>query len=241
MRYIIFSRVSTILQDTQNQLFEIDNYLNRIKSPSDEVIKFDEDVKSTRIEMEDRPVLNEMLDSLHRGDTVIVYKLSRLARGHELALVYHIITKKKKANLVSLYEKDLNDEIIHAYAMVGAFERKNIRDNTITALKKKQSCMEKVGTAWYGYKTDETKLQKREKVRSTNKPYLLIPDDKEQMQVTMMIKLRAQGFSYGEIAHELTKHGYTNRKGNPVRKSTIFRVMQRVNPSQGTPTLVTLG
>lgn len=227
MRYVIFSRVSTSMQDTENQLFEINNYLNSVIKEGDEVVRFDEKAKSTRLEMEQRPVLKSMLESIKKGDTIIVYKLNRLARGHELALIHHMITKKTKASIVSLYEKDINDELIHAYAMVGAFERKNIRDNTITALKNKQAKMEKVGTTWYGYKEDETKIQQREKVRSTGKPYLLIPDEKEAAQVELMFQLHQEGYSYGQIVSELETRGFRNRKGNPVQKSTVWRVLQR--------------
>lgn len=223
------------MQDTENQLFEINNYLDSVRQEGDEIIQFDEKAKSTRLEMEDRPVLKQMMEFIKRGDTVVVYKLNRLARGHELALIHHMITKKTKANIVSLYEKDINDELIHAYALVGAFERKNIRDNTITALKNKQAKMEKVGTTWYGYKTDETKLQEREKVRSTGKPYLLIPEEKEAEQVELMVELHQEGYSYGQIANELETRGFLNRAGNPVQKMTVYRVIQRLKTQCPSP------
>lgn len=236
MRYIIFSRVSTNMQDTSNQLFEINNYLNRVKREADEVIRFDEKAQSTRLEMDQRPVLKEMLSTLKKDDIVIVYKLNRLARGHELALIHHMITKKAKAQLISLYEKEITDEMIHAYALVGAYERKNIRDNTKTALRKKQACMEKVGTCWYGYKTDESKLQQREKVRSTGKPYLLIPDQSESAQVDLMIELDKKGLNSREIADELEAKGFRNRKGNPVHKMTVYRVLKRLKTQRQVPT-----
>lgn len=223
------------MQDTENQLFEINNYLQSVIKDGDEVIRFDEKAKSTRLELEDRPVLKSMLETIKKGDTLIIYKLNRLARGHELALIHHMITKKAKAHIVSLYEKDINDELIHAYAMVGAFERKNIRDNTITALKNKQSKMEKVGTVWYGYQTDETKLQTREKVRSTGKPYLLIPEQKEAEQVRLMAEWHHQGLSYGDIVRELDSRGFRNRKGNPVQKSTVWRILQRLEKQRQVP------
>jgi DNA invertase Pin-like site-specific DNA recombinase len=235
MRYVVFSRVSTSMQDTENQLFEINAYLDSVIKEGDEVIRFDEKAQSTRLEMEDRPVLKAMLETIKKGDIVVIYKLNRLARGHELALIHHMITKKSKAQIVSLYEKDINDELIHAYAMVGAFERKNIRDNTITALKNKQSKMEKVGTVWYGYKTDETKLQKREKVRSTGKPYLLIPEESERAQVSLMVEMHRRGASYGEIVSELETRGFRNRKGNPVQKMTVWRVLNRLEKQHPTP------
>jgi hypothetical protein len=87
--------------------------------------------------------------------------------------------------------------------------------------------MEKVGTTWYGYKDDETRLQQRKDVRSTGKPYLLIRDENEGNQVDVMWELHNQGYSYGEIAKELEIRGFKNRAGNPVQKMTIYRVLKR--------------
>jgi len=240
MRYVIFSRVSTNMQDTENQLFEIDQYLKSVKKEGDKVIRFDEKVKTTRDEMEDRPILLEMLETLERGDVLIVYKLSRLARGHELALVYHIITKKKKAEVVSLYEKELNDEIIHAYAMVGAFERKNISDNTKTALKNKQFKMEKVGQIWYGFTLDPNVLNTKERARTFDKPYKLIPDDYEQSVIAIAKELRADGYSLNEIANQLNERGLVNRSGNPFQKMTVQRVLHREETRFQAPTALEL-
>lgn len=238
MRYIIFTRVSTKMQETKDQIFECTNYINSIKKEDDKVLIFDEKTKTTRDEMEDRPVLLEMLNELKRGDNLVVYKLNRLARGHEMSMLYNIITKKKGAILTSLYEKEVDETLIHAYALVAASERKNIQQNTITALKRKQAEMEKVGTVWYGYKTDETKLQTRENVRSSGKPYKLIPNSDEQEQLAIMIKLRNQGHSYGEIVHELESKGHKNRKGNRIHKSTVMRVLRRINTQRQAPSLV---
>ncbi len=237
MRYIIFSRVSTNLQDTANQLFEINQYLSRVKKDGDTVVYFDEKVNTSRKAMDDRPVLNEMLEFLNKGDTLVIYKLSRLARGYELALLHHIVTRKKKALMVSLYEKEINDEIIHAYALVGACERKNISDNTRTSLQRKIASGEKAGCTKYGFKTDETKLQTtRERAHSYGKPYLLVPDDSESKQVTLMIDWFSKGYSYGQICHELENAGFQNRKGKPVTKMTVYRVLQRLGMQRQVPT-----
>ncbi len=228
MRYIIFTRVSTNLQETDNQIWECRNYIDSIKQTNDQVFEFDEKANSTRKEIEERPVIQEMLKFLNRGDTLVVYKLNRLARGHEMAMLFHLITKKKKAKLISLYEKEITDELIHAYALVAAAERKNISQNTSTALRRKSQSLEKVGTTLYGYKTDETRLQTREKVRSSNKPYLLIPEEHEQIQVNLMVDLYKSGHSFGEIEREMALRGYKNREGNPVHKMTIHRILTRL-------------
>ena len=228
MRYIIFSRVSTGKQTTENQIGECLEYVRQNIRKGDEIIQFDEKALSTRNRMEDRPVLMKMLNSLKKGDTLVIYKLSRLARaGDELVRIWHDL-QRKGIILVSLYEKQIDEMIIHAYAMVGQAERKNIREATKSGLKRKQNNREKVGQCLYGYKTDPTKLQlQRPDVHSYGKPYLLIPEDDESRQVSLMLGLHKEGFSYGQIADRLKEEGFVNRAGNPVTKMTIYRIVQR--------------
>ena len=237
MRYIIFSRVSTKLQTVDNQIKECLEYVESNKQPYDEIVQLDEPETSSRIPMDERVKLKEMLNLVKKGDTLVIYKLDRLARdGEELVYIYRSKLIKKGVKVVSLYEPYIDNANIHIYAFLGETERNNIRIRTISGLKRKQANMEKVGTAWYGYKTDETKLQlSKEKTPSFGKPYLLIPEQKEQEQVNLMVEWHGQGMSYGEIANELESRGYTNRKGNPVQKMTVYRILQRLKTQCPTP------
>ncbi len=249
MRYIIFSRVSTgkkktgegltVKQTTENQIIECMEYVKEHMKEGDELIKFDEEGVSTRKTMEDRPILKAMLESLKKGDTLVIYKLNRLARaGNELVSIWHDLSKRG-INLVSLYEKQIDEMIIHAYAMVGQAERKNIREATKSGLRRKQLKMEKVGACWYGYTTDPTKIQIHQTdCHSYNKPYLLIPEDQEAKQVALMVEFHEEGLTYGQIAHELESRGFRNRKGNPVHKMTVYRVLQRLKTQHQAPKAV---
>ena len=205
--------------------------------------QFDEQGISTRKKIEERPVLISMLETLRKGDTLVVYKLNRLARaGRELVVIWDDLTKKG-INLVSLYEKGVDEMMIHAYAMIGQAERRNIRESTISGLNRKKSKMEKVGSCLYGYKTDPTKIQMHQPdCHSYKKPYLLIKDTLEQEQVKVMIDCRKSGFSYGNICKFLEKRGYKNRNGNSINKSTIYRVLKRlkINHTFPTPEAVSL-
>ncbi len=228
MRYIVFSRVSTGMQTTENQIWECRNYVNSIKKDDDEIIEFDEPETSTRLKPDKRPILKAMREFVKRGDTLIVYKMNRLARDSEEMIVIYNELLRKGVNVYSINEPKLDKSIICVFAMVAEMERESIRKTTQTGLKRKQAMMEKVGTTWYGYTTDETKLQTREKVRSTNKPYLLIPDPKEAEQVDLMKALYQQGYTFGQIERELAEKGYTNREGNPVHKMTVHRILSRL-------------
>ncbi len=235
MRYIIFSRVSTSMQTTENQIWECRNYVNTVKQDTDEIIEFDEPETSTRLKPEKRPVLKAMREFVKRGDTLIVYKMNRLARDSEELIVIYNELLRKNVNVYSINEPKLDKTMICVFAMVAEMERESIRKTTITGLKRKQAMMEKVGTTWYGYKEDPDKLQEREKVRSSGKPYLLIPEENEQRQVNLMVELYKSGYSFGQIENELASRGYKNREGNPVQKMTVHRILTRLGVHSPTP------
>jgi putative DNA-invertase from lambdoid prophage Rac len=229
MRYIIFSRVSTGDQKVANQMKECRLYVESKLKPKDELIEFEEPATSTRIPMEDREVLQEMLETVRKGDTVVVYLVDRLARDvQELVNIYFQITRDQKAKLHSLGQGEITDTWIGMYATFASMERKLIRERTITGLNRKKADMEQVGTAWYGYKADPTRLQmENDRARSFGRPYLLIPAPEEQENLRVMKALKAKGLSYGEIEKEMARSGCKNRKGSHFQKTSIFRILKR--------------
>lgn len=237
MRYIIFSRVSSNQQLDESQLFMCREYVKNLRKEQDEIIEFNEPPTSTRLTIEERPVLKELLEFLKRGDNLVVFCLTRLARtGSEIVRIYEEQVTNKKVILHSLGQPKVDKNFIHIYAMMGEMARDTISNNTKAGLKSKQARMHKVGTCWYGYKTDPTRLQmERKNTFSYGKPYLLIPDSAEQQQVQLMHSLHSQGLSYGEIARELETRGYRNREGNPVQKMTIYRILKRSERLHPTP------
>lgn len=237
MRYIIFSRVSTDQQLDDSQLFMCREYINSVKKEGDEVIEFNEPPTSTRLEMEERPVLMSMLEFLKRGDMLVVFCLTRIARtGSEIVKIFEQQVTKKKALLYSISQPKVDKNFIHIYAMMGEIARDTISANTKAGLRSKQAKMEKVGTSWYGYTTDPTKLQlERPKCHSHGKPYLLVPEEKEAEQVSLMVQWFQEGRTYGQIAHALEAKGFRNRKGNPVHKMTVYRVLVRLKTHNPTP------
>jgi putative DNA-invertase from lambdoid prophage Rac len=237
MRYVIYTRVSTDKQTVDNQIKECQEYVDKIKAIDDQVIHLDEPETSSRIPMDERVKLKEMIDNIQRGDTLVIYKLDRLARdGEELVYIYRSKLIKRGVKVVSLYEPHIDNANIHIYAFLAETERNNIRIRTVSGLKRKQAKMEKVGTTWYGYKTDPEKIQNHKPdCHSFGKPYLLIPDSNEQAQVELMVQCRSQGMSYQEIADTLLHNGYLNRKGNPVIKTTVHKVLTRLGKNNPVP------
>lgn len=238
MRYIIFSRVSSNQQLDESQLFMCREYINKVRKEEDEVIEFNEPPTSTRLKMDKRPVLKAMLEFLKQGDNLVVFCLTRIARtGTELVKIYEEQITNKKVILHSLGQPKVDKNFIHIYAMMGEMARDTISNNTKAGLKSKQAQMHKVGTCWYGYTTDKTKIQTiRDKCHSYGKPYLLITEKIEAEQVSLMAQLHREGCTYGQISHELASRGYKNRKGNPVHKMTVYRILQRLKMLHPTPT-----
>ena len=96
MRYVVFSRVSTKLQTVENQIRECLDYVESSKQDNDEIVRFDEPETSSRIPMDERVKLQEMLNFVKKGDTLVIYKLDRLARdGEELVYIYRSKLIKK--------------------------------------------------------------------------------------------------------------------------------------------------
>lgn len=229
MRYVIFSRVSDRKQLDASQLFMCREYVNGIKKPGDEVIEFNEPPTSTRLKMDERPVLQSLFEFLKPKDNLVVFCLTRLARtGTEIVKIYEEQVTKKKVVLHSLGQPKVDKNFIHLYAMMGEMARDTISNNTKAGLRSKQAQMHKVGKCWYGYTTDNTILQTIKDSRAYGKPYLLIPDSQEAQQVELMGRLFDKGYSYNQISQELKLKGFVNRKGRPVQKMTVFRVLRRL-------------
>lgn len=223
------------MQMVENQISACYHYVNSVKKEGDEIIEFQEPETSSRIPAENRTHLQEMLNFIEEGDTLVIYMLDRLARyGQELINIYYDLVDDGII-VHSVMEPKADKTYVHLYAMLAMMERENIQARTITALKRKQADMEKVGAVWYGYKLDESVLNTHERARTYNKPYKLIPDEKEAEQVALMVEWRKEGLSYGEIARELDARGYKNRSGNPPEKSTVFRVLQRLKKQHQAP------
>lgn len=235
MRYVIFSRVSSNQQLDESQLFMCREYIQSVRKQGDEIIEFKEPPTSTRLKMDKRPVLMALFEFLKPDDNLVIFCLTRLARtGTEIVKIYEEQITNKKVILHSLGQPKVDKNFIHIYAMMGEMARDTISNNTKAGLKCKQAQMQKVGTCWYGYKTDPNIIQTREGVRSTGKPYILIPDTQEQEQLSIMLEMYSKQCSYGEIVRELDARGHKNREGNPIGKSTVFRILKRVK-SQALP------
>ena len=143
-----FLRVSTILQDTEKNKIDILQFANSKKLGN---VEFIEEHCSGCISYKDRK-LGELLESMSKGDILIVPELSRIARSVTQILEVIKITKDKGIILYSLKENFSNEEdSISAtvtstiFALVAQIERELISLRTREALQARKAQGVKLG------------------------------------------------------------------------------------------------
>lgn len=131
-----YLRVSTILQDEQNQRLGIDNYA---KQHSINIDKYVIDKISGTVDPKLRN-LGKLLRKLKENDTVIISEISRLSRRlFDLTEVVNVLLKKK-INLHTVKENfDLGDNIqsqviVFAFGLAASIERDLLSSRTREAL-----------------------------------------------------------------------------------------------------------
>ena len=137
-----FLRVSTVLQDTEKNKIDILQFANSKKLGN---VEFIEEHCSGCISYKDRK-LGELLESMSKGDILIVPELSRIARSVTQILEVIKITKDKGIILYSLKENFSNEEdSISAtvtstiFALVAQIERELISLRTREALQARKA------------------------------------------------------------------------------------------------------
>lgn len=227
MRYLIYVRISNEKQDTEIQIDNCNKYVDSIMKSGDVKITLCEAPMSTRIKAEKRPTLQYLLSTCKKNDMVVVASLSRIARcTNEMVQCCYTIMDSG-AVLYSLAQQFVERKMIGIFGSVAHFERDNISWNTVQGLKAKRNRGEMTGTPPYGWQLDKNSVQTKPNVRSTGKPFLLIPQPQEQAVVQMVMDMNARGLSHRDISKELTALGKVNRAGNPFQHMAVYRIVQR--------------
>lgn len=162
---IAYLRVSTSFQDIENQRVEISKYAQHINLP---VTNWMEIEISSRKSTVDRRI-DELLHSVHRGDTLIVSELSRLARSmREIHNITHTLEQKGiclhvvKQNIVVDGNKDLATKIlINTFGVCAELERELISQRVKMGMALAKSRGKKIGNPQIGlYNTQLQELAK---------------------------------------------------------------------------------
>ena len=165
----------------------------------------------------DRPGLAAALEAVGKGDALVVYSLSRLARSTRHTLDISEALDKAGADLVSLSERiDTTSAagrmVFRMLAVLAEFERDQLRERTTAAMQYKKAKGERVGAIPYGYTLadDEKTLE---------------PNPTEQAVITEARKLKAAGLSLRKVAAELARRGFYARNGAQFEAEQVRRMV----------------
>ena len=166
---------------------------------------------------DNRPALQEALKTVGKGDALVVYSLSRLARSTKDTISIAETLDKCGADLVSLSEKidtttAAGKMVFRMLAVLSEFERDQVSERTRVALAHKRANGEKTGgDVPYGYRLKAGRL---------------VAHESEQEAIALIRELRSKGHSLRRIGEELESQGYrtkTRRKHwNPKTVSAII-------------------
>jgi DNA invertase Pin-like site-specific DNA recombinase len=156
-----------------------------------------------------RAGLCEALAALRRGSVLLVAKRDRIARDVLVSAMVERLAARKGARIVSAAGEgtDSNSpadvlmrQMLDAF---GQFERALISQRTRAALQAKRARGERAGGVPFGYSADASGR--------------LTPNADEQRVLSVLRKLRADGFTLRQVADELNAQGYRTRRGTAWR------------------------
>ena len=167
--------------------------------------------------------LAQALETIKKGDELIVARLDRLARDVYLSSYITLQVEKKGARIVSATEESLNGEdatskllktIITAFS---AYERQTIRARIKATMELKKSKGERVSRyAPYGY--DFTEDAKR-----------VIANDEEQKVLSLISEMKNEGSGVETVRKELNRRGIKTKRGKSSwHYQTIYKIYQKV-------------
>ncbi len=167
-----------------------------------------------------REGLRSALDTVGKGDALVVYSMSRLTRSTKDMLIMAEGLEKRGVDLVSICEKiDTTSAsgrmIFRMLAVLGEFERDLVSERTRSALQYKKAQGERVGNIAYGYK-----------LSVDNKT--LVKNKDEQRTLTLIVELRETGDSLRAIADRLNDTGMTTRKGTAWKHQYVASLLKSV-------------
>jgi len=165
-----------------------------------------------------RPGLQQALNSIGKGDVLVFYSLSRLARSTKDAIAISELLQKKDAHFVSLSE-DINTTsaagkmIFRMLAVLAEFERDLVSERTCFALQhKKRNGFKTGGDIPYGYDVINGKL---------------VENHQEQEVIRRILALRAKGYSMRKIASTLNEDGILTKRGMQWQATQVQGILKR--------------
>lgn len=231
MKCIIYARVSTDRQDVTNQLDLCVRWC-KDNHPNAKVEIFQDPDTSSKLAIEKRLALSEMLAQIRKGDIVIIFKLDRIARDIvEMVTIYRLI-EMKGAKVHSLSEPEISGWMLGIFGALAQKEREDISLRIKAALKVRKERGERVSGLPYGYKVKDS-LFRTPKNKGT--PLPLVQNPKEIRILREVERLVASGTSWRCMAVLLNELGYRTRRGTPWSHDVLYRMYQHHLRNQKSP------
>lgn len=169
----------------------------------------------------DRPGIQRILSLMNDGSVagVIISKLDRLTRSvRDLGAIVDLLSVTG-ASIISCHETlDTSSAsgrmILNITATIAQWEREVICERTQEALKQKLVRGEHAGNIAYGY-------------RSSGEDGRAIPDEGEQVIISLIRAHSADGWSLSKIADWLNEQGYRTRRGTEWRVQYVHGILRR--------------
>jgi DNA invertase Pin-like site-specific DNA recombinase len=171
-------------------------------------------------ELEDRPELIAAIAALkaHEAGVFLVAKRDRLARDTLIAQLIEKAVNKVGGSVVSADGLGNGDDpaskmLRSILDAVAEYERAVIRARVKAALKVKAERAERVGAVPFGYRLHEDRVH-------------IVPVADEQGVIGLARDLRAEGFTYRDIAEALEGLGHLSRTGKLFHPQQVCRMLQ---------------
>ncbi len=213
-----YVRVSTI--DQAEEGVSLDAQEQRIRAWCDlneyELmdVKVDRGLSGGRAD--NRPALQEALQAVGRGDALVVYSLSRLARSTRDTLSIADGLDRRNADLVSLSERiettsAAGKMLFRLLAVLAEFERDVVAERTSMAIRHMQSIGRFIGgEPPFGFRVVDGWVHIHEE---------------EYKVVRLAHDLSRQGLSLRGVARALTVVGFSTRAGSPFHHNQVKRMI----------------
>lgn len=230
MKYLIYLRVSSEKQEIETQNRICLEYIKKKENTKDfEYEIFSDPDTSSGKSMCKRLGLQQLLNTMQKGQTVLVYKLDRLSRDViEMITIYRKI-KDKGIDIIAINDPYTDEFTVGLMGLVAQKERDNIRKRTKDSIQTKKQKGERYSLhAPYGFKFhDSKKIAIKVGSEYVLKTGVLVEDTEEQNIINVMRDLHVMGNSYHEISMMLKSQGYMSRAGKVFPKMSIYRILKR--------------
>lgn len=190
MRIVIYSRVSTAIQDYKRQTEELIEYSAKHNFT---VVKIFEEKISGAKENEERPVLMEMINFIKENhiDKVLCWELSRIGRNTiEVLKTIKLLTENK----ISLFIKNYNIETLNEKSEVNPLSQFMIQILTSVSEMEKTTIRQRVKSGYESFIKNGGKVGRKEGYRKDNETLLTEHKDivkllKQNLSVRKIMKL----------------------------------------------------